>query len=1291
MSDAVYNEVIALVAQTEKFEASVNELQQFWANAIDKIASDPLQLPVRFDKEAIQSIDEYIDRQRAERDQVRQINELYKERVRLLKEAEDVARGAEPKVDVTSANLSRGERYDLKKKIVASTDINTETDALRAQVVAIEKTHRLAAEREVRETALQSAKMVGEATRKNEIDSLARRKTERDAELAALKNDIIAREKANVAAFTNAVHNEEQLNIANSVRVAREDARIRKEEAVRKAQLITDTHNAEQLAKLKVNAESDVAAKRTKQAAIDKAALSSQLHQREAADVVAAKMSQYRMSNELNVAIEIATRRKIIAQFETDEAKRKASIEKQAVITKSTVGYKVGSTIAGGKVGAGFDIAAGGAFALGATNLGGTIYMAERAAYALGIGQKTLGEFAEKLGFVKLKGEGAEASIARFGKVVLGLGAVAATAGTALAVLAAGNKLDNELASMSTLLADATVKGDEFNKMMGEAKDSAIALSNSFNTDVEEVVRGFKTALSTGIDASELETFGSKAMIVAKGLGTTFEDATSILTTFKDAYGTGVSEMAHFSDVLFNAINVGKFQVNDLKQNIGRVLTSAAEAGVGVEDMMSALATLTRVGMTTSQSITSLNSLIVGIVNPTDKAAAMFDKLGLATGSAALANKTLLEYLNEVRDATAGNKDLIGDLFGEERARRGAIGLTANLALAASVRGEMDKVGTATIAANRAMNTFSTNMGKLWNSIINPIKSIGEWGLTKLNNILFPALVEQMSITEVKSVDMSAKMVDSASAITKAYGELEAAMEKAGKKGVTAFDTLLEKQSEYYKRITIDRANQDFYNNNKPTGVPTTSTEVNMRNRFNEVRLAREDLAAKGYSGGDYAEMKHNEKLKEYDDEMQKIAEIIASLVKLRNERATSYKEDYEYRRKLNELNAREAIGEDVTFERAALERKKQMSKMDETQRKAMEAADAARVQAGAHNKKVLDDLFEGLRKVSTGVEAFRKLDQTATQDQIQNANSVLAAMQKKYDRIQQVLGDTETLTDEQREHYTNLSKIYLKEIEDEQAKITTLVATRYKREYEAAEAAYNKKMAFYNKEEDKINSIIKKIMEQKNALQQSIIDRTANLRGPDYARRQYREQIEVGTRNAGNIKDPLQQIEAIEKLRDLINKFVSASDASGNGARGAREASDMEALLIKLDERALARQKEAWKTNEGMKQTAGMARNVAEADNPVAQAMRSEAQRLIKDTLSEAAKYGMTVSGDYKVDVDKITVEVKGIEKATVERMVEAGVLEGIKKYIHDKENNGPLPTDGFAPVGAKTDWSNP
>ena len=438
------------------------------------------------------------------------------------------------------------------------------------------------------------------------------------------------------------------------------------------------------------------------------------------------------------IAIERGDLNAIIAQENArlQVIRRRVAAEEASI--RATASYKVGSFASGARVGAALDLAAGAGFALGGTNIGGALYMMERLAYASGIGQKSLGEVAAKFGLVELHGDNAAASMSRFGASILGIGTAVAVVAAPIGAMLAGGKLDKAVADMSTLLADTTVKGEKFNNMMNDTAAAAARVSESFNLGLVDTVNGFKTALSTGIDADQLESFGTIAATVTKGLGTSFEDAVGILTTFKDSYNLGMQGMRESSDVLFNAINVGKFQVDDLRNNIGRVVTSSAEAGISIKDMSAGLATLTRVGLSTSQSITSLNRFVQAIVSPTDQARKQFDALGLATGHAAFKTQTLMQYLQQLKVAVGGDADLMGQLFTTEQGRRGAIGLTTNLSLTSSIRTAMDDVGTATIAANRAMDTFGQNFGKVFTAVWDVVQLIGRDLLQVANDVFFP-------------------------------------------------------------------------------------------------------------------------------------------------------------------------------------------------------------------------------------------------------------------------------------------------------------------------------------------------------------------------------------------------------------------------------------------------------------------------------------------------------------------------------------------------------------------------
>lgn len=471
--------------------------------------------------------------------------------------------------------------------------------------------------------------------------------------------------------------------------------------------------------------------------AADYAALKQDLARREQAHMNNLVNEQRIAALRTNAARDQAAKEDAIRDADYAALKQDLARRERESAVRNTAGYRVGAFASQARVGAALDLAAGAGFAVGGTNLGGMLYMMERLSYATGVGQKNLGEFAAKLGLVKTEGAGADASIAGFGSRIMVLGGIAAAVAGVVGLTMAGRALNKELAVMSTLLEDMQVPQDKLYESMDKTAAAAGRLAQEFNISIVEVTKGFYSALSTGIPGEQLEAFGKVAAQTARGLNTSFDTSINILTTLKDAYGASVAEMAEYSDILFNAIDVGKFTVKDLQANLGRVAVSAAEAGVGIKDMFTALAVLNRAGLSTSQAITSLNRFIQGVVSPTDKAKAAMEQLGITYGLAAFKGRALVDVIDEIRRKTAGNAELISDISGPEQGRRGATILTARPELYAEAAPAIERIGTAALAADRAMNTFGENMYRIWNAIATPIMQGGSDLLNMFNTMIF--------------------------------------------------------------------------------------------------------------------------------------------------------------------------------------------------------------------------------------------------------------------------------------------------------------------------------------------------------------------------------------------------------------------------------------------------------------------------------------------------------------------------------------------------------------------------
>jgi TP901 family phage tail tape measure protein len=308
--------------------------------------------------------------------------------------------------------------------------------------------------------------------------------------------------------------------------------------------------------------------------------------------------------------------------------------------------------------------------------------------------------------------------------MALGVGGAAALALAIGKTTIEGEKLNVALADMSTLITDVKFGSEQWAETMDRVSDSAIQISNTFGYDVVDVVKMFKEALSSGVDADELQQFGTVAGNMATALGVSLNAASHTLTSFKDNYHLTVNELAEVNNTLFNTINVGGVNVDTLLKNIGRVLPVAKQAGVGIEDLMTAISGLSRT-MSTAQSVTALVNVINTLSNPSKKAKVELDRLGISYGDAAFRTQTFIQKMEELRDKTGGTTAALAEIFPNQFGLRGAAALTSMIELLKANNTEIKNTEAALAAVEKQHDTLTFKLSRDWNIVANAFTTAG--------------------------------------------------------------------------------------------------------------------------------------------------------------------------------------------------------------------------------------------------------------------------------------------------------------------------------------------------------------------------------------------------------------------------------------------------------------------------------------------------------------------------------------------------------------------------------------
>ena len=140
-----------------------------------------------------------------------------------------------------------------------------------------------------------------------------------------------------------------------------------------------------------------------------------------------------------------------------------------------------------------------------------------------------------------------------------------------------------------------------------------------------------------------------------------------LLTTAINAYGSANLTATQASDIFFTGVRAGKTTIEEMNAVMGRLLAATVPVGIGLEETVSALATLTASGIKTANASTALVAAISNIAAPTEQASTFAKELGLDFSATALETLGLAGFLDELRLKTGGSSVALRELFGSVR------------------------------------------------------------------------------------------------------------------------------------------------------------------------------------------------------------------------------------------------------------------------------------------------------------------------------------------------------------------------------------------------------------------------------------------------------------------------------------------------------------------------------------------------------------------------------------------------------------------------------------------------
>jgi TP901 family phage tail tape measure protein len=274
-------------------------------------------------------------------------------------------------------------------------------------------------------------------------------------------------------------------------------------------------------------------------------------------------------------------------------------------------------------------------------------------------------------------------------------------------------ELSRRIAEVQTVSLELSGRFLKTAKSTGEWKTELQALSRAFGIPTLETTEALYQALSNQVvRAGNATNFMAQEMKLAITAASTLDEAVSVTSTVINAFHKDTSEAARINAVLFKAVDLGRFRLNELGSEFGRVSVLSNQLGISFEEQAGSIALLTRLGLNADVAQTLLTNVQLKLIKPTKTMTELFGQWGVTSGEAAVKTFGFSNVIRKLAEATEVGGDQmaeLGEIFQDLRAITGAQGLVSNFS---QLEDTISQVSNATEAFNTSFALSIEALGR---------------------------------------------------------------------------------------------------------------------------------------------------------------------------------------------------------------------------------------------------------------------------------------------------------------------------------------------------------------------------------------------------------------------------------------------------------------------------------------------------------------------------------------------------------------------------------------------------
>lgn len=309
-------------------------------------------------------------------------------------------------------------------------------------------------------------------------------------------------------------------------------------------------------------------------------------------------------------------------------------------------------------------------------------------------------------GAIRSMTNGVTTAMQEMAKNMLGITALLSSGAFLKSLYDESKAFNREMKVVSTI-------SEEVTQNMEKYKEQVLQMCTQLAVAPDTAAQALYQINSAGhLGADGMKVLESSARAAIGGVTDTAVAADAI-TTILNAYHKSADEAESISDKLFTTVRLGKTTMGELGQNISTVAPLAARYKISIDEILAAVAQLTKQGNNTASAMTQISASIIAVANE--------------LGDDAFQNG-LMAGLDEIEKRANGSNMALKAQLSNIRAVRGAMGLTGESAKeTAQMIEEIKNSAGATAEACQKMNTLgSAEARKLKTNFLKEFSSLGD-------------------------------------------------------------------------------------------------------------------------------------------------------------------------------------------------------------------------------------------------------------------------------------------------------------------------------------------------------------------------------------------------------------------------------------------------------------------------------------------------------------------------------------------------------------------------------------